>query len=130
MATDVTESGAASRFCLVDDAPPGRHGNGDAGKLPGNPDIWVPERFERENGLDTGGAERQENAVGGEQRGNERTKDRERNLNSGETLEEGDQGRIEIKGRPEGRGIRHVPGGTSLNKVFMQALLEILLLIP
>ncbi|KAJ1081469.1 hypothetical protein NDU88_001651 [Pleurodeles waltl] len=115
--TDVTESGAASRFCLGDDAPPGRHGNSDAGKLPGKPDIRVPERVERENRLGAREAERQENAIGGERGGNEQTKDRERNLNNGETLEEDEQGQIEIQGRPEGRGIHHFPGGTWLNKV-------------
>ncbi|KAJ1217546.1 hypothetical protein NDU88_005140 [Pleurodeles waltl] len=100
----------------MDDAPPGRHGNDDADKLPGNPDIRVPERVERENGLRAPGAERQENADRGERRRDERLEDRGRRLNTGEILEAKDQGRIETKRRPEGRGLRHVPVGTWLNK--------------
>ncbi|KAJ1138548.1 hypothetical protein NDU88_004929 [Pleurodeles waltl] len=115
-ATGVTESGTVSRFSFMDDAPPGYHGNIDADKLPGNPDIRVPERVERENGLRARGAERQENADRGERRQGERPEDRGRRLNIGEILEAKDQGRIETKRRPEGRRLRHVPGGTWLNK--------------
>ncbi|KAJ1217202.1 hypothetical protein NDU88_004797 [Pleurodeles waltl] len=96
----------------MDDAPPGRHSNVDAGNLTGNPDIRVPERVERENGLRARGAERQENADRGERRRDGRPEDTRRRLNPGEALEASDQDRIETKRRPEGRGLSHVPGRT------------------
>ncbi|KAJ1141382.1 hypothetical protein NDU88_007715 [Pleurodeles waltl] len=44
------------------------------------PDIRVSERVERENGLRARGAEREENADGGERIGDERTEDRKKKL--------------------------------------------------
>ncbi|KAJ1120067.1 hypothetical protein NDU88_008250 [Pleurodeles waltl] len=82
------------RFCCVDDATPGYHDNGDAGKLLGNPDIRVPERIEKENGLCARGAEQGGNADGDERKGNERTNER---------TNERCQEKLEQRGHPGGK---------------------------
>ncbi|KAJ1213498.1 hypothetical protein NDU88_001135 [Pleurodeles waltl] len=74
-ATDGAESGTASRFSLENAVPPGRHNNGDADTSTGNPDIRVPEEFEREDGLRAGDAKGHENADRGAERKDKRMED-------------------------------------------------------
>ncbi|KAJ1183558.1 hypothetical protein NDU88_000376 [Pleurodeles waltl] len=103
-----------TRFYGGDDASPRCTGNADAGKRLGNPDIRVPERTEKEDGLCARGAKEEPNADGDEGNENEGTKDRSNTENSKDTLE--------INGQPRaGRGaeeheLRHVPGWTWLTK--------------
>ncbi|KAJ1105095.1 hypothetical protein NDU88_002503 [Pleurodeles waltl] len=73
--------------------------------------------IEGENGLRARAARRNENADREAGRGGERPEDPVRRWNSGETQEASDQGRFEVQRRPEGREIRHVPGGTWLHQV-------------
>ncbi|KAJ1170056.1 hypothetical protein NDU88_001937 [Pleurodeles waltl] len=84
-----------------------------AGNCLGNPDIRVPERTEKEDGLCARRAKEEQNAYGDEENGG--TKDRSNAENSEETLEENGQPRVR-KGAEE-RKLRHVPGGTWLTKV-------------
>ncbi|KAJ1117442.1 hypothetical protein NDU88_005642 [Pleurodeles waltl] len=67
------------RFCCVDDATPGCHDNGDAGKLLGNLDIRVPESIGKENGLRAQSKEKMPTETkekGTNERTNERAKER------------------------------------------------------
>ncbi|KAJ1144819.1 hypothetical protein NDU88_011113 [Pleurodeles waltl] len=112
-----------SRFCCGDNATPGCHDNGDAGKLLGNPDIRVPESIEKEDGLRAGREKQGGNADGDEPRGNERAKDHRRNQNSRDNPEASNQARTER--RAEGRELRHIPGGTWLTKdIILRGLIK------
>ncbi|KAJ1151643.1 hypothetical protein NDU88_004423 [Pleurodeles waltl] len=114
-ASDTAESGTVFRSCCEDDASPRYQGNGDAGSRLGNPDIWVPEGTEKDDGLCARGAEKDQNADRNEKERNEETKDGNRKGNK-EVI-------LKINGQPcagrraEGRELRHIPGGTWLTKV-------------
>ncbi|KAJ1103839.1 hypothetical protein NDU88_001260 [Pleurodeles waltl] len=103
------------RSCCGDDDSLRYHGNGDARNRLGNPDIRVPERKEKEDGLCAQGAEEEENAIGDEKKGDEETNNLKSNGNSKDTQETNSQPRAGR--RAEGRDLRHIPGGTWLTKV-------------
>ncbi|KAJ1187848.1 hypothetical protein NDU88_004616 [Pleurodeles waltl] len=79
------------RFYGGDDASPRCQGNADAGNCLGNPDIRVPERTEKEDGLCAQDAKEEQNTDGDEE--NEGTKDQSNAENSEDTLEENGQSR-------------------------------------
>ncbi|KAJ1114828.1 hypothetical protein NDU88_003059 [Pleurodeles waltl] len=115
-APSFTESGTESRFCYVNDATPGSHGDEDAGNLPGNPDIQVPKLIEKDDRLHAWRARGGEKNADREEREEEgRTEDSRGNRTSDDSLEVSTQARPE-RGA-EGREFRHVPGGTWLTKV-------------
>ncbi|KAJ1188641.1 hypothetical protein NDU88_005400 [Pleurodeles waltl] len=113
-APGIPESGTVFHSCCGDDASLRYHGNGEAGNRLGNPDIRVPDRTEKEDGLRARGAEEEENAVGDERKGDEETKDLKSNGNSKDSLETNGQPRAGR--RAEGRDLCHVPGGMWLTK--------------
>ncbi|KAJ1171377.1 hypothetical protein NDU88_003240 [Pleurodeles waltl] len=102
------------RSCGGHDDSPSYQGNGDAGNRLGNPNIWVPERTEKDDGL------RARRAVEGkngdkDKEESEETGDRDRNGNNKVPLEIDGQPRAGK--RAETRELRHVPGGTWLTMV-------------
>ncbi|KAJ1121132.1 hypothetical protein NDU88_009260 [Pleurodeles waltl] len=102
------------RSCCGEDDSPSYQGNGDAGNRLGNPDIRVPERTEKDDGLCARGTEKDKNADRDEKERNEETKDGNRNGNNEVPLEI--NGQPCARRRAEGRELRHVPGGTWLTK--------------
>ncbi|KAJ1106906.1 hypothetical protein NDU88_004304 [Pleurodeles waltl] len=111
-----SESGTGFRSCCGDGASPRYPGNGDAGNCLGNPDIRVPERTEKEDGLCVRGADEDKNADIDEKERDDETKTRNRNGNREVTLET--RGQLCAGRRAEGRKLRHIPGGTWLTKVW------------
>ncbi|KAJ1100353.1 hypothetical protein NDU88_005439 [Pleurodeles waltl] len=61
-APGTAETEMVFRSCGRDDDAPGCCGNADAGSQPGNPDVWVPEKTTREDGLCARGAQEVKNA--------------------------------------------------------------------
>ncbi|KAJ1183899.1 hypothetical protein NDU88_000709 [Pleurodeles waltl] len=114
-APDASESGIKFRSYRGDDASHRYLGNGDAGSRRGNPDIRVPERPEKDDGLHKRGTKGDRNAERDEEERNEETEDAKRNGDSEAILEFNDQpcaGK-----RAERRKLRHVPQGTWLTQV-------------
>ncbi|KAJ1137312.1 hypothetical protein NDU88_003724 [Pleurodeles waltl] len=93
------------------DDSPCSQGNGDAGHTLGNPDIRVPEKTEREDGLGVAGEEGEQNANNDER---QETED-ERNSQSNEAPSKITGEQRERK-NSDTRALRHVPGGTWLTK--------------
>ncbi|KAJ1091994.1 hypothetical protein NDU88_005108 [Pleurodeles waltl] len=94
------------------DGLPCSQGNGDAGTFLWNPDIRVPDKTEREDGLRLRGEEDEQNAENAERR---ETDDSRRNGNSvvpAETI-----GQLGKEKNGDTRTFRHAPGGTWLTKV-------------
>ncbi|KAJ1216986.1 hypothetical protein NDU88_004584 [Pleurodeles waltl] len=106
-------------------------GNGDAGTSLGNPDIRVPYRTKREDGIHLGEAEdaedaenaetteRKENEENAEDEERKEDDDGRRNGNSVVPSEAADQRGTERNG--DTRTDRHAPGGTWLTKVRLRA---------
>ncbi|KAJ1207105.1 hypothetical protein NDU88_002497 [Pleurodeles waltl] len=95
-----------------DNDMPCSQGNGDAGKTLGNPDIRVPERTERNDGL---GARREEGGQNADNEEKQETEDGRRKGNN--EVPSKITGQQWERKRVETRTLRHVPGGTWLTKV-------------
>ncbi|KAJ1156185.1 hypothetical protein NDU88_008909 [Pleurodeles waltl] len=113
-APGAAETETVFRSCSRDDDAPGCWGNADAGSQPGNPDVRVPEKTTREDGLCTCGAQEVKNADTEEpEKGDAENKSEDGN--SGVPLQTDDQ--PWEKNNAAKRDIRHVPGGMWLTKL-------------
>ncbi|KAJ1177558.1 hypothetical protein NDU88_002811 [Pleurodeles waltl] len=86
-------------------------GNGDAGNFLGNPDIRVPDRTEREDGLRLQEEEDEQNAENAERK---ETEGGRRNGNS--VVPSEITGQLGKEKNGDTRAFRHAPGGTWLMK--------------
>ncbi|KAJ1126711.1 hypothetical protein NDU88_005117 [Pleurodeles waltl] len=128
-ATSQETSGTESRFSYLCDEcngignPSGRipeplkGRQDDAIGVSGNPDIWVPKRMKRDEGLRVGCVPKKEDAGGDAERDGEGNQEREERG----PPEEPKMFSVKdttMSGEPtEGCKLRHVPGGTWLNQV-------------
>ncbi|KAJ1166719.1 hypothetical protein NDU88_007116 [Pleurodeles waltl] len=94
------------------DGLPYSQGNGDAGNFLGNPELRVPDRTEREDGLRLREEEDEQNAENVERR---ETDDGGRNGNSVVPSEL--TGQLGKEKNSDTRAFRHAPGGTWITKV-------------
>ncbi|KAJ1082213.1 hypothetical protein NDU88_002381 [Pleurodeles waltl] len=102
------------------DGLPCSPGNGDAGNILGNPDIRVPERTERDNGL---GVQREEEEQNADDEERKETEGGRRNGNNVVPLKITSQQREEKS--VETRAFYHVPPGTWLTKVLSERKAQI-----
>ncbi|KAJ1085441.1 hypothetical protein NDU88_005573 [Pleurodeles waltl] len=100
----------------IPDSLSGRHDNEDATSLTGNPDIRVPEGLKSEDGLHGGGAFVGEDAEGDERTEKRRNWEAERRPATEELKTSSVKDTAANAEVPDGRELRHVPGGTWLNQ--------------
>ncbi|KAJ1209858.1 hypothetical protein NDU88_005230 [Pleurodeles waltl] len=113
-APGTAETETVFRSCGRDDDAPSCWGNVDAGSQPGNPDVRVPEKTTRENGLCACGPQEVKDADTEEpEKGDTENKSEDRN--SRVPLQTEDQ--PWEKNNAAKRDIRHVPGGAWLTKI-------------
>ncbi|KAJ1135815.1 hypothetical protein NDU88_002245 [Pleurodeles waltl] len=117
-ATPTAESGTEFRSALPDNAPPGRLSNDHVTNSSGNPEIRVPERVERDDGL---GA-REKDEEGNDADREEKTRSiRPETVNEDRSRREARrtnaQARSATERDSERREFRHIPGGTWLDQV-------------